>query len=248
MDNKSDLTEEQIRNWLQEHPDFFSHNPEILPAAISASGKVLSLEAGQLNQLRKKNEQLQERIDGMLERIRRNEEIYQSFHTISVRLITAPDPLALMNAAVANLEEMFHIHRVSVTLSDRSDGFANLFGNPREQADLKERLFIRKHADLARVFGNSSKASIRIGMEVGDRDLFFGPTQEGIRSEALVPLLADSPEENIPEGCTNEPKLMGSLNLGGTTPTRFLPSDSTDLLSDLATVFSHCLKKERSLR
>ncbi|MEO5378572.1 MAG: DUF484 family protein [Magnetococcus sp. DMHC-6] len=244
MENQLDFTEEQVRNWLLVHPDFFSRHADLLPSAITASGRILSLEAGQLDRLRGQNEQLQLQLEQMLERIRRNEEIYHTFHSLQIRMITAPNPLELIRTISEEIENNFDIHRVTVTFSDRSDGFIKLFQNLGPQNNCDNRLFTIPHATLLETFGTDGNTVIRVGHENKNRTQFFGLEHPVIRSEALIPLLVNS------QSGGEQSHLMGSLNLGGRTPSRFLPSDSTDLLYDLATVLAtilaHYLKKNES--
>ncbi|MBF0295837.1 MAG: DUF484 family protein [Magnetococcales bacterium] len=230
-----DLTPEQVRHWLAANPRFFDLYPELLPAAISASGKVLSLEAGQLNALRRRNDQLSQDLDAMLERIRRNEGIYTAFHDIQVQLMTASAPWEMLMAATWKPERLFDIHRATVTISSRATELLALFATPPNQEEARERLFPIEHKLLVETFRDSPRPVIRVGLEGKNRDLFFGTIAHEIRSEALVPLYSR------PDAGANS--LIGSLNLGGQTPNRFLPSDSTDLLRDLADILGLCLAR-----
>ncbi|MBF0271284.1 MAG: DUF484 family protein [Magnetococcales bacterium] len=230
-----DPSPEQIRRWLQLHPEFFDDHSDLLPAAITASGKVLSLEAGQLNTLRQKNEQLSSKLDTMLERIRRNERIHTAFHQIEVRLVTALTPRDLLLAATVDPEQLFGIHRATVTLSTRHPALLALFRTPNPDPEIQDRLFPIDHKRLMDLLRDSPHPVIRVGQEGTNREIFFGPATPQIRSEALVPLFTHP--ESGPEG------LIGSLNLGGETPNRFLPSDATDLLRDLADILGLCLSR-----
>ncbi|MBF0627337.1 MAG: DUF484 family protein [Magnetococcales bacterium] len=231
----ADLSPELIRRWLQDHPEFFDHNPDLLPAAITASGKVLSLEAGQLNTLRQKNEQLSTKLDGMLERVRRNERIHAAFHQIEVHLVTAPDPLELLRVATRDPERLFGIHRATVALSTRHPALLTLFASVASDPEVEDRLFPIDHKRLTETLRDAPHPVIRVGQEGNNRALFFGAAAPHIRSEALVPLYAHP--DSGPNG------LIGSFNLGGETPNRFLPSDATDLLRDLADILGLCLSR-----
>ncbi|MBF0137164.1 MAG: DUF484 family protein [Magnetococcus sp. DMHC-1] len=233
MSELSAITDEQVYQWLREHPDFFRTHADLLPSAITASGRVLSLENGKLDHLQRQNEHIREQLDGMLERIRRNEEIYHAIHTVQMGLIDATSLVALVKAATTALEHAFDISRVTLAFSDREDGFGITRDN--RPAELNDRLFIIDHAVLNQLMGESRSAVIRIGMEgSANRHLFFGTHSPSIRSEALVPLCTRSHGKH---------KIVGSLNMGGTIPSRFLPSYSTDLVQDLSEVIALCLEK-----
>ncbi|MBF0175988.1 MAG: DUF484 family protein [Magnetococcales bacterium] len=233
MSDHSTITEYQVDRWLRENPDFFRTHADLLPAAITASGRVLSLESGKLDHLQRQNEQIREQLDGMLERVRRNEEIYRTLHTIQVGLIGARTLFQLVKAATSALELAFDISRVTLALSDCAEGFGlTLENRPPELAD---RVFVVSQAVLNQMLGDGRSTIIRIGMEGGgNRHLFFGTHTPSIRSEALVPL-------SLTTGGSR--KLLGSLNLGGTIPSRFIPSYSTDLVQDLSEVIALCLKR-----
>ncbi|NGZ05427.1 MAG: DUF484 family protein [Magnetococcales bacterium] len=234
-DTPQPLSPELVRSWLQAHPEFFDANPDLLPAAITASGKVLSLEAGQLNTLRQKNEQLSLKLDGMLERIRRNERIHAAFHQIEVQLVTAQNGLELLQCATHDLEQLFGIHRATIALSSRFPALIHLFDAHKIPPELGDRVFTLDHKVLLDTLRDSPHPVIRVGQEGTNRERFFGAASPSIRSEALVPLFAHP--ESGPEG------LIGSYNLGGATPSRFLPSDATDLLRDLADILGLCLSR-----
>lgn len=236
MNDPLSLNETQVLVWLQEHQDFFTHHPELLPSAIQASGKILSLEAGQLHHLRRQNDQLREKLDTILERIRRNEEIYRAFHAIQMRLIMALDPWSMISIATQESENLFNIQRVTISLSASENLLVPLFRQETPADDLKERLFILEPNVLMQTLGSGGAPIIRVGLEGANRHLYFGSTAPTIRSEALVPLYV--PSDDHPKS-----RIIGSLNLGGATPSRFLPSDATDLLQDLADVFGLCLHR-----
>lgn len=237
MNDISPLEESQILTWLQQHPDFFTNHPELLPAAIHASGKVLSLEVGQLNHLRRQNDQLRGKLDIILERIRRNEEIYRTFHAIKMQLIMVADPWSLIVVATGETEKLFDIQRVTVSLSAKEKSLVSLFQENPQPELVDGRLFVLEHTLLSQVLGDRGTPTIRVGLEGENRHLYFGETVHTIRSEVLVPLRA--PAVNRPP----EPRILGSLNFGGASPSRFLPSDATDLLQDLSDILSLCLMR-----
>ncbi|GAB0055905.1 hypothetical protein SIID45300_00204 [Candidatus Magnetaquicoccaceae bacterium FCR-1] len=230
-----DLSSEQVRLWLTAHPEFLDTHPELLPSVSGGSGKVVTLEAGQLNVLRQKNEELSLKLDAMLEQIRRNERIHASFHRIQMRLVTAPNPRELLLIATGDPERLFDIHRATIAISNRHPGLWSLCAPLQADPDLDQRLFLVDHKQLADLLRDAPRPLIRVGQEGINREIFFGPASTQVRSEALIPLFTHL--ESGPEG------LIGALNLGGATPNRFLPSDATDLLRDLADILGLCLAR-----
>ncbi|WP_158089502.1 DUF484 family protein [Magnetofaba australis] len=251
MENADRIDEEVVRNWLLANPGFFRNNSDLLPEAIHASGKVLNLEAGHLNQLRRENARIREDVEQMLERIRRNEAIHHTFHALQKRLIQSLDencPGRLLQRAVEGLESSFGLRRVSVTLSDRSDGLApggDLSAFVAEGEGFACRLNTLPHEQLMTTFSRGVEPVVRVGQEALDREAFFGQCAREVRSDVIIPLYADplAAIECAPGAPLAEP--IGSLNLGGSEPNRFLPSYSTDLVRDMADIF--CLLLLRAM-
>ncbi|WP_193771347.1 DUF484 family protein [Candidatus Magnetaquicoccus inordinatus] len=239
MNTISSLKEAQVLAWLQQNPDFLPNHPELLPTT-GADGKVISLEAGQLSHLRRQNDQLRDKLDAILNRLLRNEEIYRAFHAIQTRMILASSPWAVIAIATQEPENLFNIKRVTVSLTAKESSLVQLFHRTPPPEALEERLFVLDHSLLTQILGEGSAPVIRVGREGKNKQCYFGQITPSIRSEALVPLYAPD------DGQAPQRRLIGALNLGGEAPNRFLPSDATDLLQDLANVFSHCLMRMTS--
>ncbi|MBF0159225.1 MAG: DUF484 family protein [Magnetococcales bacterium] len=195
------------------------------------SDSIVTLEQGRLAQLRRDNQQMREQMDQMLERIQHNDRIYHAFHDIQMHLLLVEEPIELIVTLTRDLEQMFQLYRVTVTLSDRPDGLAMPLA--ASVAALPDRLLVLEQALLSQIMTHPETTVIRIGREGENRRLFFGADSGRIRSEAIVPL----------RRMDETRQLLGTLNLGSDMPTRFLPSYSTDLIQDLADVFTVCLMK-----
>lgn len=230
------LQDEDVYRWLKDHPHFFNDKPELLPAAISASGKVLSLEAGHLKHLQQQNQKLKNRLEGILERVRRNDEIHQSYHQIQIRFLTADTPRKLLDYATEFTEQRFSIGRITLGLRNQEQEITDLFHGSVEPLP-EDRLFILDDHTLYSTLGRPPQPVIRVGLEGNNRHLFFGRHTDQVRSEALVPLFSHPDADNA------KTRLIGSLNIGDGSPSRFLPSDSTELLQDLADVLGLCLDR-----
>ncbi len=234
MDADLTLKEDLVYNWLKANPEFFNSYPDILPAAITASGKVLSLEAGQLKNLQKQNEKLKDRLEDILKRLHRNDDIHKSYHEVQIKLLTATTPQELISAATQSTEDLLSIGRITVAINTSEKDITALYQNLSEDFP-KDRLFFISTQELTLTLKKPAKPVIRVGLEGNNRHLFFGDHSDKIRSEALVPLFSHPNHEQA--------RLIGSLNIGDPSPSRFLPSDSTELLQDLADVLGLCLSR-----
>ncbi|MBF0587795.1 MAG: DUF484 family protein [Magnetococcales bacterium] len=230
MERENLLTEERVRAWLMAHDDFFSRHSDLLPEAIQASGRVLSLEAGQLNRLRDQSNQIQGQLDGMIHRIQHNESIYQAFHSVQMDFMRVRDYAGRLKAAAKGLEQTFEISRVTVALAEEA---REMLPGPLASGvpdALQDRLFLLCDRQFSELFGRDGRVVIRMGLE-RDRDgRFFGAHENMIRSEALVPLRLVDDDGGI--------RIVGSLNMGGASPSRFLPSFATDLVQNLADILT----------
>ncbi|MBF0142898.1 MAG: DUF484 family protein [Magnetococcales bacterium] len=234
-EEKDRFREADVLTWLQANPDFLRRHLKELSPLLPPGGKVLSLEVGQLERFRAENEELRNQLDGMLHRIRRNESIYQAFHLIQGSFLRAMDMESLLLTAFHNLERVFDICRVALTLSEHAVTSLGLFPENTPPPGLADRLFVLPDERLRAVMGTEGRSIIRVGREgAAERHLFFGEAGGLIRSEALIPLLEPLASSHETGNTTTVGRLLGSLNLGGATPSRFLPSDATDLVQNLA--------------
>lgn len=222
------MTREQVRRWLERNPDFFQHHPEILLNGVE-KGRVIPMELGELAYLRKERKHLHNQIQTILDRARQNEEIHRAFHTIMVQMISASDLEGLIRGVTGNLEVAFNLRRVTVTVCPARMGAVEV------GPVLQERLLLLDEETMQGTFSQKSRAVIRIGQEGYNRQRFFGENCLHIRSEVLIPV----GHAALP-GFSGA---IGSLNLGADKPSRFLPSQSTDLLQDLADILAICLLK-----
>ncbi|MBF0194510.1 MAG: DUF484 family protein [Magnetococcales bacterium] len=234
MDADLTLQEDLVYKWLKDNPEFFNNYPDILPAAITVSGKVLSLEAGQLKKLQKQNEKLSDKLEDILKRLHRNDEIHKTYHEIQISLLTATTPQELIKVTTKSTEDQLSVGRITVAINTSEKDITDLYKNLSEDFPL-DRLFFIPSDELSQTLKKPAKPVIRVGLEGNNRNLFFGDHSDKIRSEALVPLFSHPNHERA--------RLIGSLNIGDPSPSRFLPSDSTELLQDLADVLGLCLNR-----
>lgn len=219
------ITEDQVTEWLRRNPEFLARHGELLPPPPSTN--VIALGAGRLDVLSRQNGDLREQLGRMEEVVRRNEEIYRAMHGVKLAMVATVDWVDLVTTVTEALERTFAIDRVTIAIQ----GDAPIWEGrvPTIPEVVVQRLFLLDRQRVVRTFGNKLRTVIRIGLEgQHDRALFFGDWSGSIRSEALVPLRIGQ-------------EVIGSLNLGSAAPTRFLPSQSTDLVRDLADILTLCL-------
>ncbi|MBF0282836.1 MAG: DUF484 family protein [Magnetococcales bacterium] len=222
------LGEEEVRAWLLARPDFFGRHPDLLPQALPSGGKVVDLETGRLEYLRRQNQAIQQQLDEIVERVRGNEAIYHAFHAIQVEMALSETWEELTLKTTTTLEMAFELPRVTIALSSGEEG---VWPAGREWPEsLRGRFFIIPRRELWGVFGDPPKPVVRVGREGINRALFFGEATYRVRSELLLPLIFRG-------------EMLGSLNLGGELPSRFMPGHSNDLVENLAECLALFLRK-----
>jgi len=88
---KTDLTAEQVREYLLASPDFFNQYPELLDdiQVTEQRGGVVSLTMRQLAVLREKNEKSQKQLEGLLAIARENDALFGRMQQLTTALIDA---------------------------------------------------------------------------------------------------------------------------------------------------------------
>ncbi|MBF0621878.1 MAG: DUF484 family protein [Magnetococcales bacterium] len=235
MDQDFVITSQHVHAWLNDHPEDLQ---TLVNTHSSQKNTVISMADGELGLLRRQNYELQERLQEVISRLRRNEEIYQHFRKVRNRMILARNTASLILALAEGLQRDFKLEGVSISLDQhlkKLPVIKKAHKNPR----CKNLLFFIAGRELKRTLPKDGRPVVRIGLEGTNRALFFGELASGIRSEVLTPLASEAFLPSLKD--MGWPTPPGSLNLGGAMPTRFLPGYATDLLRDLADIFLLCL-------
>lgn len=118
-DNKSvQLSEADIVNYLQQHPDFFTRHDDVLLnlRLTHPSGKAISLIEHQLNRLRHRSQELQKQLTFLLDTARENERLFEKTRLLILQLIEADNLESLTAALEDNLRHNFKVEAVSFML------------------------------------------------------------------------------------------------------------------------------------
>ncbi|MCG2584945.1 diguanylate cyclase [Massilia sp. TS11] len=188
-----------------------------------------------LQQLRAENDILRERLAYLIEQAERNHDImcrHQAFDLEIVSAATFPELVGtifrvlpviseLDVVALALIDEGADIHTVMHKLGVDFDDFPSL-------------MFVESRGELGPHVAAHGTAMIPPRPWLGPFDeAVHGPLMPqrpaGIRSVALVPLLRNK-------------RLIGSLNLGSTDPTRFTPQLGTDFVEHMGSIIAICLE------
>ncbi|HLS97149.1 MAG: DUF484 family protein [Porticoccaceae bacterium] len=108
--------EEQVKDFLLEHPDFFSRHPDILEslALPHDSGKAVSLVERQVAVLRQRNVDLRHRLNELIDNARANDRLFDKSKRLVLNLLDADDLKTLVAALHDSLREDFAIPHVGL--------------------------------------------------------------------------------------------------------------------------------------
>jgi len=211
------LSEEEVKAWLYEHPDFFSGHESLLEVMQipHPTYGVTSLLERQLVLLRNKNHQLEGKLRGLVGVARENEKLSSRLHDLALALVEADSLDAVLAIAREQLLQAFNADYVSLKLFPL-EGEATTIHHV-EQKEVTE-LFARAFRSNRPQCGGLNEKQI---------NCLFPEHTEDVASAVLVPLIENKP--------------IGYLALGSTNNTGFHPGMGTLFLGYLGELVTRCI-------
>jgi diguanylate cyclase (GGDEF)-like protein len=168
-----------------------------------------------------------EDLEGILERIRENEEIARKFFEIEVSILSILDFEGLFKRLLSEIREKFGVPCVWISLIEKSE-ISDLIQTLAISKDLRDRLNLIDRRTFLKLTDRSTKPLLLNG----DLHPFHPILPKGqlnfIRSLAVSPI-------------TLHGETIGSLNQADFSPLRYRPGMDTQLLEQLAVKVSICL-------
>lgn len=212
--------EETVANYLQQHPDFFDHHPDIaagLRLTTALGGRTVSLQERQVEILRDKIRQLELKLAAFMRNATGNEAIMANLHQWTLRMMAQGQPSDLPAVLVEATRTCFDVPQVTVRLWQTAAKFA-------------ERDFVSDDQD-ARVFADAHRAPV-CGAAAGQPGVLWLDDATNMQSVALVPLRAADADESF-----------GLMVLGSPDPQRFAADLATDILARIGDMASARLQQ-----
>lgn len=215
------LTEDEIATYLRAHPEFFETRESLLeqlrlPHHVSGA---VSLVERQIRVLRKKNEQLEQKLMTLVKAAQANEQLSSRMHQLALAMISASDLDDVIQISERNLTHAFKADTASVKLlsNDRLEDSSN-------SVDRDECLGMFKDAfDQNRpVCGTLTSKQ---------QDYLFGDRVEKVGSSVFVPLNHEEP--------------LGYLVLGSHDKNRFHAGMGTLFLGYLGELIAHAISSHQ---
>ena len=210
------LTEQQVAEFLLQHPDFFTRHENVLTRIQiphADSGKAVSLIERQVEVIRAQKQELRQQLQVLTQAARNNEMLLQRFQGLILRLISSDSMEQAVNYIRDALQQDFHADAVEVLLFERPGHSEGMHPD-----DPRLRPFSRILQGRQPVCGHLSAEQTQ---------LLFANQAEGIASAVVVPLCEDASHPCI-----------GLLGIGSHDAKRYHPEMGTVFLGHLGSVMN----------
>jgi hypothetical protein len=219
------LTEDQIGEYLVEHPEFFERHPGALARLKlphQRGSAAISLVERQVLVLREKHAALEHKLKELIENGRANDAIADRMHRLSRRLLRARDLASVIAALETSLREDFGASRWITLVTDPVlPGLAG-YHNPRLRV-------VPRGSPELRIFESFFESARPRSGQIRDtqRDYLFGVDGGQVGSTVLVPL--------------GERASLGLLAIASHDTERYLPTMSTDFLVRIGEIVTEAI-------
>jgi uncharacterized protein YigA (DUF484 family) len=212
-----DELEEQMVEYLNQHPDFFVNHPDLLGKIEipHESGAAVSLIERQVESLRSQLQASQQQLEELLEVARTNSELQDRMHRLTLELIDAATFEEVLNALEDELHDDFKADAVELRLFSASHIDEHLDQTLGSQSATFEQFF----SQIQPICGKLNQDQL---------DYIFGTEGDRITSTALIPLKSEG--------------VLGLLAIGSCDPKRFAPHHGTEFLTRLGQIISRTLQ------
>lgn len=219
--NKVEITDQDVSDYLREHPEFLAERPALLAQIelphTGGSGTT-SLVERQVAILRERNIAMRHRLDHLLDTARRNDQLFEKTRKLTVAMLLAKSAREMITALFTSFDNNFGIEQSQLIL----------FTDPTAVNDERIRFATTKTVE-EKIPSLSGKLKIFCGqLTDNEKQALFQGVSENVQSAAVVPLLADE-------------KRLGILAIGNKDPQYYRSSMDTLFLSHIGDIFSHCL-------
>ncbi len=116
----SELSDAQVRDFLEQHLDFFQRNPDMLRKLHipHASGDAVSLVERQVSVLRERNVDLRHRLRDLSDAARDNEQLYMNTRKLVLTLLETDSLDSLFDVFVSAMRKDFKTDQAAIILFD----------------------------------------------------------------------------------------------------------------------------------
>ena len=214
-DDKTSL-KEVVSNYLRENPGFLEENPDVLESLQinHSSGTAVSLIERQVEQLRASNEDLNNRLNGLVRVAAENEQLISRLHRLTLDLMPVDSRSEFFTQLGNSLLNDFNADILQICLTDEQDAAEagdDVIYFDIEQAGADSFAAVLEKGEV--VCGRLNEAKL---------EYLFDSKARWVRSTALIPL--------------GEKGALGMMAIGSSDENRFYPGMGTLFLELLADV------------
>lgn len=121
MSDDSKISAEKVAAWLRDHPDFFTQRTDLLELIRlpDPRGEAVSLLERQAQVLRERNQELRERLNGLLDVARENDGLFEKTRQLLLGLVEARNAQQLFRNLLTSLKKDFGSDAVCLMVYDR---------------------------------------------------------------------------------------------------------------------------------
>ena len=217
MSDTTALSQEQVADYLRQHPDLLRHHPELIDhLQWPEDPRTTSLIQHQILRLRHRNEQLESQLQHLAGIAGENERLMQRLHQLTLEVMTAESNAGFVSRLFELLAGEFSAEMASLHLTDAHpdlEGLDCVQAHPGKRPDWFDKLLDKGVPYCGRL--TRKKA-----------ELLFPEQSAKIGSSALVPVPG-----------------LGLLAIGSEREDRFHPAMGTLFLELLSTTIAFRLKR-----
>lgn len=222
-----ELDDVQVRDFLEQHLDFFQRNPDLLRTLHipHASGDAVSLVERQVSVLRERNVDLRHRLRDLTEAARDNEQLYINTRKLVLELLEADSLEALFNSFTHSMQKDFKTDHAAIIVFDDSAADSASDGCRRAPRDR-----VMTHLGALIKGGKPACGALR-----GEEFNYLFPSARGNGSAALMPMRYGDAD-------------LGLIAVGSADAKRYHPQMGTIFLEHVAAVIARLLPRVRAAR
>lgn len=213
---------EQVKAYLQQHPDFFEDHPELLEmiSLPHESGAAISLIERQVSVLRERNLEMRQRLNGVLDSAKVNDKLFEKTKRLILTLLECGKKADVLDAVSTSLGSDFQVEFHSLIL---------LGEQPLKLDSPHTRIVSGEQANrqIGTLLRNNRATCGVLGSE--ELTFLFGEAAHRVGSVAAVPLTQGSP--------------FGILAIGHSDPNFYRSSMGTLFLSYIAEVLCRIIPR-----
>lgn len=183
MTDDSQLSAEQVAAFLRQNPEFFQQRSDLLELMRlpDPRGPAVSLLERQAAILRERNQELRQRLNGLIEVARENDQLFEHTQRLTLALLEAHSTDKLLRQLLRHLEDDFRSDAIALLLHDRE---TKLLGDVRKQVRFVDPEDLPRPLTPLLRTGNAVCGVLR----TEELQALFQEHAEQIRSAAVVPL------------------------------------------------------------